>query len=371
MNIAFHLPINRVSFGQVSTLLLRTIFDKEVAGGEKHNIFLLPIGQIDLGSQHQNEAFNQWIKEKVVNGLENYDRDIPLFKLWHLNSSLESYSRNQTLLSFYELDEPTKVELNIARNSRTLFSSRQSCEVFQAAGVKTGYLPLAFDSNNFRVINKKFHQDGRIVFNLCGKLEKRKNHEKVIRAWVKKFGGNKAYALQCAIYNPFMNEEQNKQTVINILQGNKPFNVNFFPMMAENTIYNDFLNSADIILGMSGGEGFGLPEFQSIALGKNAILLEAHAYKDWATSDMVTWVKPSATKVPAYDGLFFHKGQPFNQGSIFDFNEEEFIAACEKAIARVEQNRVNEPGLMLQTLYSKEVFTNAVLNKAFKIPETP
>lgn len=367
MNIAFHLPLNRVSFGQVSTLLLRTIFDREVSGGERHNIFLFPIGQIDLGSQPQNEPFNQWIKEKVLNGIENYSRDIPIFKLWHLNGSLESYSRQQSLLTFYELDEPTKVELNIARNNWTMFSSRYACEVFQAAGVKTGYLPLAFDSNNFKVIDKKFHNDSRIVFNLCGKLEKRKNHEKVIRAWVKRFGGNRAYALQCAIYNPFVNEEQNKQTVINILQGNKPFNVNFFPMMAENTVYNDFLNSADIILGLSGGEGFGLPEFQSIALGKNAVLLEAHSYKDWATSDMVTWVKPTG-KTPAYDGLFFQKGLPFNQGSIFDFNDDEFIAACEKAIARVEQSRVNEAGLTLQTLYGKEAFVDAVLYKSFKIP---
>lgn len=370
MNIAFHLPLNRVSFGQVSTLLLRTIFDKEVAGGDKHNISLFPIGQIDLGSQPQNEAFNQWVKEKIINGLENFDRDTPMFKLWHFNSSLESFSRNQTLLTFYELDEPTKVELNVARNNFTHFSSRYSCEVFQAAGVKTGYLPLAFDANNFRVVQKKFHQDGRIVFNLCGKLEKRKNHEKVIRAWVKRFGNNKAYALQCAIYNPFMNEEQNKQAVINILQGNKPFNVNFFPMMAENTVYNDFLNSADIILGLSGGEGFGLPEFQSIALGKHAVLLQAHAYKDWATDAMVTWVQPSG-KVPAYDGLFFHKGQPFNQGNTFDFNEDEFIAACEKAIAKVEASKVNEAGLVLQTQYSKEAFTNAVLYKAFGIPSTP
>jgi hypothetical protein len=58
--------------------------------------------------------------------------------------------------------------------------------------------------------------------------------------------------------------------------------------MNENSIYNEFLNSADIILGMSGGEGFGLPEFQSIALGKHAVLLNAHAYKTWAPSEIPT-----------------------------------------------------------------------------------
>ena len=58
-------------------------------------------------------------------------------------------------------------------------------------------------------------------------------------------------------------------------QGQKFFNVNFFGYMAKNTLYNDFLNSADVILGMSGGEGWALPEFQSVAMGKHAVILNA------------------------------------------------------------------------------------------------
>ena len=132
-------------------------------------------------------------------------------------------------------------------------------------------------------------------------------------------------------------------------------------MMNENSLYNEFLNSADIILGMSGAEGFGLPEFQSIALGKHAVLLKAHAYKDWATDDMVTWVEPVG-KIPAYDGMFFQKGQPFNQGNIFDFNEDEFIAACETVVKKVENSRKNPAGLTLQSIYSKERCVTGITN---------
>lgn len=366
-DIAFSLPINRVSFGQVSSLILRTLYERELAG-QQHNIHLFPIGNVDLSAQATDENFQKWVKEKVINGLENYNRDIPIFKLWHLNGSLESASRQQTLLTFYELDEPTKVELNVARNNWTYFSSKYSCDVFAKAGVKTGYLPLAFDSYNFKPAIRPAHLDDRITFNLCGKWEKRKNHEKIVQAWIKKFGGNQKFSLQCAVYNHFLNEEQNKQAIINALKGNKPFNVNFFPLMTENAIYNEFLNSADIIIGMSGGEGFGLPEFQSIALGKHAVMLKAHAYESWATDDMVTWVNPSSVKVPAYDGVFFGKGQAFNQGNIFDFNEDEFLAACDAVIAKVQQNRVNEAGLALQKQYTKEAFVDAILYKTFKVP---
>ena len=57
-----------------------------------------------------------------------------------------------------------------------------------------------------------------------------------------------------------------------------------------------------------------------------------------------TLVSP-AGKIDAADGIFFKKGFPFNQGEIFDFNEDEFIAACEDAIKKVESNRINEEGL--------------------------
>lgn len=368
MKLALHLPINSVSFGQVSTCFLRTLYEREQAGKLPHELFLFPIGNPDLGSQAITPEFGAWLQGKVGKAFESYTRDIPIFKLWHLNGSLESYGCRQTLLTFYELDNPTKIELNVARNSRVLLSSKYAVQVFKMFGLDVQYIPLAFDSYNFKVLDKPFHADERIVFNLCGKLERRKHHAKVIQAWIKKYGGNPKFALQCATYNVFMGnnpqecDRNNNELIRQILQGKeKPFNVNFLPHMRENAVYNDFLNSGQIILGMSGGEGWGLPEFQSIALGKHAILLNAHAYKSWATPEMATFVQPSG-KITAVDNIFFKAGEPYNQGQIFDWNEDEFIAACEVAVKRVHSNPINTEGLKLQEEYHKDKFTDTVLN---------
>lgn len=367
MNIALNIPINRLSFGQISTVILRSLFAEEKSGSH-NDVFLFPIGQIDLTAHPdlaQDKDFNDWVRAAIVNGVEKYSRDIPVFKLWHFNDGMPSFGKNQVLLTFYELDAPTPAELNVARNHTTYFSSQYSRDVFRAAGVETGILQLAFDSYSFGVKRYPFPKD-RIVFNLCGKWEKRKHHAKIIQAWIKRFGGNPKFALQCAVFNTFLGqdqrsvEENNKAVVMNTLQGVKPFNVNFFPMMAENAVYNEFLNSADIIIGMSGGEGFGLPEFQSVAMGKHAVLLNAHSYPTWATKEMAAWVEPSG-KIPATDGLFFNANQPYNQGNIFDWSEEAFIAGCEEAIKRVEAtNRVNKPGLILQESHSPKAFLNAL-----------
>ena len=213
MKLGLHLPLNSVSFGQTSTLLLKTIFEREKNGDNSTDWYLFPIGQVDLSSQKEDQEFNAWVQSKIVKTYERFSRDIPTLKLWHLNGSFESVSNKPNLLSFYELDKPTPIELNIARNSNAIFTSKYTCDTFDIFGVETKYLPLAFDSYNFHEIKRTFHNDGRIVFNLCGKFEKRKHTEKIIRAWIKKYGGNRKYVLQCAIHNAFFNEQQNHQVI--------------------------------------------------------------------------------------------------------------------------------------------------------------
>jgi glycosyltransferase involved in cell wall biosynthesis len=342
MDFCYNGPLNSTSFGQTSIGILRELYRRKV------NVPIFPIGSgTDLSAQKDDPEFFEWIQKSIDCFYKVHDRDIPSLKLWHLNGGLESVSKKQTLLTFYELDEPTESELNIAKNNNTVFTSHQSVDVFKQRGVETSYVPLAFDSDNFKILDDKFHEDGRIVFNLSGKLERRKRHEKAIRAWVKRFGNDKRYFLHCSIYNHFMNADTNNALLAKILQDKHYFNVNFLPFMAKNLTYNEYLNSANIILGVSGGEGWGLPEFQSVALGKYGVIMDAHGYKSWANDKNSILIKPSE-KIDSYDNVFFKRGADFNQGKIFDFDEDEFINACELAISKYQENSVNEEGVKLQ-----------------------
>lgn len=342
MELAFHVPINSVSFGQVSVALLREAYRRG------YEPFLFHIQEkLDLSAQPHDPQFVQWIQSCSSKAMTKYDRDLPIIKLWHLNSSLESYGKNQVLITFYELDEPTPTEVNIARNQAvTALTSNYAIDAFKGSGVDCEFVPLGFDKDNFKPSEKQYFQDGRITFNLAGKFEKRKHHGKVLAAWAKRFGNDKKYFLNCALYNNFFSPEENTGIINKFLEGQKYFNINFLGFMPKNDLYNDFLNVGDIAIGMSGGEGWGLPEFQSLCLGKHAVMLNAHSYKDWANAENSVLVEPSG-KIPVYDGKFFQEGAPFNQGNIFDFNEDEFIAACEEAIKRVETDRVNHAGLKL------------------------
>lgn len=361
-----HLPINGVSLGQCSYNILFELFKRGL------NPCIFPIGQIDLSCYKKNDDFQKWLQDNINKAHFNHNRKNPIFKLWHLEGSLESFSEKQVLLTFYELDSPTKFELNVARNnSKVIVTNRYTQKVFENLGLdNVNTVPLGFDKNHFFVTGKKYFSDDRITFTLTGKFEHRKHHKKIIRAWVKKYGNNPNIFLQCAIYNPFLVERRPDGTIVDhnqalindAVEGKKYFNVNFFGFMAQNELYNEWLNSGDIVLACSGAEGFGLPEFQSVALGKHAVTLNAHGYKEWVNQKNSVIINPCG-KLESHDGIFFKKGSHINQGSIFDFDDDEFIAGCEEAIKRVENNRVNVTGLELQTQFTWEKTVDGVLSQ--------
>lgn len=347
---SLNLPINSVSFGQVSTALLRKFYE----AGLSPNLFT--IGQVDLSSQKQDKDFVTWIQDCVNKAGKKHSRDVPIFKLWHIMQSLESLSKEQALFTFYELDQPTELELNILNNNKKVcVSSSYTKRVFETFGLSNvQYIPLFFDKSNFNKTNKEYHPE-RIVFNIAGKFEHRKHHTKAIRTWLNRYGNNNEYFLQCAIYNPHLKPEDNEKIINEITQGKQFFNINFLGRMEQNQAYNDFLNSGDIIIGASGAEGWGLPEFQSVCLGKHAVIMNAHSYKDWANKDNACLFDPSS-KIPAYDNMFFKQGQEINQGNIFDFSPDSFIDACERAVQRVKDQKENTKGLELQEKFSLDFF---------------
>ena len=61
MKLTFELAVNGLSFGQTSTLILRTIFDRIKAGAD-YDVNLFPIGGgFDLSTQKEDKEFEQWI----------------------------------------------------------------------------------------------------------------------------------------------------------------------------------------------------------------------------------------------------------------------------------------------------------------------
>jgi glycosyltransferase involved in cell wall biosynthesis len=338
MNINLELPINGLSFGQVSFGLLKEFFNRKFLPN------LFPIGQVDLQAYDIDKPFFDWLQFCCQKAHANFSRKFPTIRLWHLIESERRLSDKTILWTFHETDSLTKTEKNIIRNNDlVLFSSNYSYEIAKSEGLENvGVCHPYFDSHNVKEDNNIQKIDA-INFLLIGKFEKRKHTRKIIRIWKKLFANDKRYRLNCLIDNPFIQKDQWAEILNEVFEGSVPWNVNLIPRQDKNSDVNKLMNACDIDLsGLSGAEGFNLPLFNMLSLNKVCVAMDAHAHSDFINNGNAIIVKPSQ-KIPIYDDAFFRLGNIVNQGNMFDFDDKEvedkilqaveFFNSCEKSIS--------------------------------------
>jgi hypothetical protein len=355
--VNFNVPINQVSFGNVSYCILKEIYKR------KNNVpKFFPIGNIGFDVFEEDAEFRNAVIASANGAQASFSRKDPSFKLWHINGSESAISDKRFLMTFHETDRITDAEKNILNQQDLIFvTSQYTKKVFEDGGVKNVvYCPLGFDANHFGFVETP--KEDSIKFLLTGKSENRKNTLRILALWAKKFGNDKRYSLLCQINNPFVSPEMQKMQLSQALGGKQHFNISFLPFLPKVTLFNKLLNAIDIDLtGMSACEGFNLPAFHSLALGKWGIFLNAHAHKDYATEENAILVNPSGMRL-AEDGQFFRRGELFNQGEWFEFDNDEFISAMELSLTKV--GTVNENGLKLKEKFNYEK-TVEIMEKEF------
>ena len=354
MKLILDIPINSLSFGNVSVNILKELYARQC------NVSIFEHGAADLTVFNElKDDFRSWIENGRKFKYYNLDVDVPTLKLWHINGAETRITPNQHLFTFYELDEPTFIEKKILSIQNTVFlSNKEAVDKFTEMGLtNVKYVPLGFDTD-FKVLEEDIIED-RVHFILMGKFEKRKRTKEIIQLWLKKYGNDKKYLLSCCVNNQFLNHEQFTAVLASLTNGVNYNNINFLPFIQTNQEFNHFINSADIDLtGLSGAEGWNLPAFNSTALGKWSIVSNHTGHKSWATKENCLLVEPKE-KISAEDGIFFAKGDQFNQGNINTFDDDEVIVAMEKAVENY--GTVNKEGLKLQEQFTYKNTVDSIL----------
>ncbi len=357
MNLIADIPINGLSFGNVGVNILRELFKRQTPTS------LFPRGgQKDLSAFNLlSEDFKAWIEQAEKDRYRALDKDSPTLTLWHLNGADRRMSSKQFLFTFYELETPTFIEKKIASFQDHVFlTSPPAVKAFQQIGCSNvSYVPIGFDPDLKEHKSKKRSVEDKIHFVLMGKYEKRKHTKEIVKAWLKKYGNNNGYLLTCAITNPFLKQDQMTALLNQLVDGKHYSNINFLPHLKTNTEVNHLLNSADVDLtGLSGAEGWNLPSFNATALGKWSVVYNHTGHQAWATEQNSILLPPN-DKEDVYDSLFFHRGQDFNQGTIYGFNEEQAIAGMETAVSKAMTP--NTEGVKLQTDFTYERTVTEIL----------
>ena len=313
-------PINNLSLGNVSLNIIRELIERD------HPISaIFPVGEnADFSAYDRLEPSTRTkIIDLATHRLKNLNSKDPTLKVWHIQSSERKLSDKQYLFSFYETDMPTIEEIRILQaQEHTFFSCTETVECFKKRGVENvSYVPLGFDKDFYKT-GKEYLGNGVVHFGLIGKWEKRKNTERIIKSWIKLFGGKKEYQLSCLVDNPFFQPEMMRQLKIQSLGGKHCNNVNWIPRLKTNSEVNELYNAIDIDLsGINFAEAWNLPSFNSACLGNVCVVGNSMAHKDWANGENIVIVEPDR-KEDCYDGAFFQKGMPFNQGRFNNCSDE-------------------------------------------------
>ena len=351
MELLLDIPLNPLSFGNVSLNIVRELYKKNI------NIGIFPKGDVNLSAYDLDEDIRLYIQNAINNRLDFFDPQIPSLNLWHLNGSENRKTKDQYLFTFYECNQPTDFEVKLCKGQdHTFFSSTYALENFQNCGVtNASFLPVGLDPD-FHNTGKDYQLGKDVIhFGLMGKFENRKHTAKILKTWAKKYGDDPKYQLTCCITNTFVKPQEMDGLIRGALDGKAYKNINFLPFLKTNAEVNEFLNSIHIDLtGLSGGEGWNLPSFNATALGKWSIVLNATSHKDWATEDNSILIEPSG-QMPVHDGFFFSNNSPFNQGTFYTWSESEVIAAMEKAESKVDQINTQGQKLAEDFTYSKTV----------------
>ena len=343
MKILVDTPLNSLSLGNVGFNIVRELFDKG------HDVGIFPVGNVDLSAYEISPDLKEKLENSVNSRFDYLSPDIPALRVWHLNGAENRKNSKQYLYSFYECNQPTEIERKICdAQTKTMFSSSYAAEAFNA-----NYIPIGFDKDFYA--NDKKYLEGVVHFGLMGKFEKRKHTAKIIKTWAEKYGNNNKYQLSCCVTNPFFEQEEMQHLIHSALNGERYTNINFLPFLKTNKEVNELMNAIDIDLtGLSGGEGWNLPAFNSSCLGKWSIVLNETSHKDWATKDNSILVESNG-EFDCHDNKFFVKGSPFNQGTFYDWNKDSVISAMEEAEKKVGQVNTEGQKLADKFTYSKTV----------------
>ncbi len=356
MRFNLEVPINPLSLGQIGFGILLDLFKR----GINPNIF--PIGPVQLNSFNIPPQFENWLKENISNSLERYKKSDTTITLWHINGSHKRLSDKTILWTAHETDQLTETEKNILlMYDQVLVTSSYSKNVFQESGVNADVCFNFFDKHHFHKVEREYKGfEDVTTYSLIGKMEKRKLTIPIILAWAKCFGGSHKHRLNCSIHNHFMKPEQQQQMIENNFGGQVPFNINILPFTEKNSKFNEVMNAADVDLsGLSGAEGWNLPHFNMLCLGKQAISLDEHAHRDYTGESGAKLVSP-LRKQEIYDGMFFKKGDKFNQGNMFTWREDEVIKSILE-IDKVAKER-NTDGEKLKDKFTVEFTVDKLLS---------
>lgn len=328
MNINITCPINYLSYGLVSTNLIKALTKLN------HKVALWPIGPIECLPENQD-----LIKSCVGNQAE-YDKNGPSLRIYHQFDLAQHIGKGKHVgWPIFELDKFTQRELvHLHSQDALICCSEWGKEVLaQQELPNISVVPLGVDCDIFL---PNPYTSPETTFSMVGKWEVRKNFYELCQAFNKVFEPQDPVLLKIHAYNPFFSAEENDKWLKLFLHSKLgragKIMVSGGRVENQEDIVAAIMNSSDCGVYISKAEGFNLPALETLALEKHLIITNYSGHTEFATAQNSLLIEPDGLEV-AYDGHFFKN----NVGSWMKWgkNQEEQLIGHLRTMHKLKQNR--------------------------------
>lgn len=342
-------PINKLSYGYASVNILEAL-------SKKIKVALWTIGGVEV-ENHQVQT----VKEALYNA-QSFDYDAPSIRIFHQNS-LDVYPGRGPKIGFpiFELDTFTPVEKhNLAYPDKLMVCSDWAKSIVKNnlpdLADNTYVIPLGVDPSIF---SPSPIQPGPTVFLNIGKLEKRKGHDILIKAFTEEFKSDEKVKLLLCCDNLFLTNEQ-KEAWGKIIRANK--NVYLIPRQESCHDISELIKMSDCGVYPSKAEGWNMPALETLACGRHLIITDYSAHTQYVNEHNSLLIDIDKNEL-AYDDIW----PVFNgQGSWAHIGDKQFkqLKRHMRQVHDWKQNGLplNEQGCSIPLKFSWENSASKILD---------
>lgn len=338
-SINFYAPCNNFGYGVAGFNILKSLMDSRI------NVSLWPIGRIDLPYPEANNYI-----QKAIDFQSSYNVQSPCIRLFHEFDLAEFVGRGKHVgWPVFELDtlnDRSKHHLSCV--DEIFVCCQYNKEVIENHQIQKNInvIPLGVDRSIF---NESKHNPHEHIFNILhiGKMEHRKGHDFIIKAFSKAFEPSDRVALWMMTDNPFLNKDQKKEWV-NIYKKHKMGNkVCMLPRVQTCYEVVDIIGKSDIGFFPARAEGFNLEALEFLSCGKKIICSNWSGHKEYVNNDNAMLLEIDERE-PAIDPIWniFH-GQG-NWAKLTEDHLDQTIEYLRKSYKeKMEQGNlpINEEGI--------------------------
>lgn len=328
MNITLNAPINKLSYGYVSTYILKEL-------SKNNTVSLFPIGNIEFEPQH---------KDCILQALDNaksFDYNAPCIRIYHQFSLAEMPKCSKRIgFPIFELDTFKHLEKHHLSSCDELFVcsswAKEVC-INNGITIPIHVVPLGVDTKTFvpSVASIK-----TTTFLNIGKWEIRKGHDILIEAFKRAFstdaGSTDDVLLIMCCENPFLTVEGRMAWE----RTYKNPKIRIVPRLQKHSDVAKLMSMADCGIFPSRAEGWNLEALEMLASGKKLIITDYSAHTEFCSSDNAMLVDIDDVE-PAVDNIWFR-----GEGNW----------------AKIEEKQINQIALYMRQVHAEKIANGFIAN---------